>query len=109
MAPGDHLPAAVETVEELSVALAEFAPDRLRPGRDEPRRPLAQGAEHVRLGVGRSRVAPGVGVPVGVPFAVVCHGRVWGRTAKSFSAGHTPNGGTTQELTADRGLSVIGR
>lgn len=67
MAPGDHLSAAVETVEELSVALVEFASYRPGPGRDEPRGPLPEGAEDVPLGVDRLRG----GVTAGPPVAVV--------------------------------------
>lgn len=47
MAPGDHLSATVEAVEELPISLAEFALGGVGPHRDEPRRPVADAVEHV--------------------------------------------------------------
>lgn len=104
MSPGDHLSTAVETVEELSVPLAEFAPDRLGLGRDEPRRPLPERAQDVRLGVGRVGVVVGGGVPAGAPVAVVFHTDGWGRTGKSFSAARRRDGSDSD---ADRRRTFI--
>lgn len=73
MTPGDYLPTAGETVEELSAALAEFAPGGPGAYRDEARRPVAEGVEHVEIGAERYSVSARV-VPARVPVAVVCHG-----------------------------------
>lgn len=86
MASRDHLSPAGETVEELSAAAPEFAPRHLGPRRDEPRRSVAERAQHVGLRVGRVGVTSRRGVPAGVPVAVVYHGTGWGPTGKSFSA-----------------------
>lgn len=73
MAPGDHLSTAGETVEELSAALPEFTPGGPGTYRDEARRPVAEGVEHVEIGAERYSVPARV-VPAWVPVAVVCHG-----------------------------------
>lgn len=95
MSPGDDLSPAVETVEQLSVPLPEFAPDRLRLGRHQPRRPVAEGAEDVLLRIGRGGIAARRSVAVTSPVAFVCHGRGWARTDKCFSLARRGPAATT--------------
>jgi hypothetical protein len=75
VSPGDHLSPAVETVEGFSVPRPKLAPDRLRLGGDQPRRPVAEGTEDVRVRIGRGGVATRRSVAVTTTVAFVCHGR----------------------------------
>jgi len=85
---GDHLSTAVETVEELSVAPAEFAPGLLGLGRDEPRGSLAEGPQDVRLRVGWS--PGGEGVPTVFSVSFVFHTSGSASARKSFSTAPSP-------------------
>lgn len=101
MTPRDHLSTAVETVQELSVARPELVPGRLGPRRDEPRRSLAEGAQDVRLGVGRVGVAARRRATAGAPVAVVYHTSGSARTDKCFSAVPRDIGAVSRDVEVD--------